>query len=184
MIEYIDLKIDFTNRNGQLNGITLDGVMTRSYDTAIKFRIEIVGHVLDESYDVTMLTRYSYDQSQALYKTGDNLEFLDGKLIYTPNVELISQADYVRNYLYLSKDGLGLDMAQFKYKVDLSEIDKTALKVKLVYDQSYETLLAEFEQALEDYKLTLPQADSVRADIDEILNQFSEDSQAKLSPTL
>lgn len=181
MIEYIDLKIDFAKRNDRLSGITLDRVTTRSYDTAIKFRIEIADHVLDDTYDVKILSKYSYNQSQILYKVGDNLEFLDGKLIYTPKVDLITEADYVRNYLYLSKDGLGLDMAQFNYEVDLSEIDKTALKVKSVYDQSYETLLAEFEQALEDYKLTLPQADSVRADIDEILNQFSEDSQAKLN---
>lgn len=181
MQEYIDLKVDFAKRNAQLSGTTLENVVVRSYDTAIKFRIEIADHVLDDTYDVKILSKYSCDKSQAHYKTGDNLEFLDGKLIYTPKVDLISQADYVRNYLYLSKDGLGLDMAQFNYEVDLSEIDKTALGVKLVYDQSYEALLTEFEQALEDYKLTLPKADSVRAEIDVIMNQFGKDGQAKLS---
>ena len=181
MIEYIDLTIDFAKRNDRINGITLDRVTTRSYDTAIKFRIEIIGHTLDDTYDVKILTKYHKSDFKILTTLGESLEIVDGKIIYTPKVNLITEADYVRNYLYLSKDGLGLDMAQFNYEVDLSEIDKTALKVKEVYDQSYETLLTDFEQALEDYKLTLPQADSVRAEVDVILGQFGVDSQAKLN---
>jgi len=180
MQQYIDLTIDFAKRNDRLNGITLDRVTTRSYDTAIKFRIEIVGHVLDATYGVKILTKYHKSGLSVMTTLGGRLEIADGKLIYTPKVNLITEADYVRNFLYLSKDGLGLDMAQFNYEVDLSEIDKTALEVKLVYDQSYEALIAEFEQALEDYKLTLPQASELRAEIDVILNQFGVDSQAKL----
>ena len=177
MIEYIDLTIDFTKRNDRINGITLDRVTTRSYDTAIKFRIEIVGHVLDETYGVKILTKYHKSGLSVMTTLGGRLEIADGKLIYTPKVNLITEADYVRNYLYLSKDGLGLDMAQFNYQVDVSQIGEVAVEVRQVYDESYEALIAEFEQALEDYKLTLPQADSVRAEIDVILNQFGVDSQ-------
>lgn len=181
MIEYIDLKIDFTKRNDQLGGITLDNVTIRNYDTAIRFRIEIIGHALDNAHDVKILSKYSASNLKVMTTLGSGLEIADGKLIYTPKVNLITEANYVRNYLYLSKDGLGLDMAQFNYQVDVSQIGEITLDIRQAYDESYETLLSEFEQALEDYKLTLPQADSVRAEIDVVLNQFGMDGQAKLS---
>ena len=181
MIEYIDFKIDFTNRNARVGGVTLDRVTTRNYDTAIRFRIEIIGHTLDETYDVKILSKYHTSDFNVMTTLGESLEGADGKVIYTPKVNLITEADYVRNYLYLSKDGLGLDMAQFNYQVDVSHIGEITLDIRQAYDESYEALLAEFEQALEDYKLTLPQADSVRAEIDVVLNQFGMDGQAKLN---
>lgn len=122
MQQYIDLTIDFAKRNDRLNGITLDRVTTRSYDTAIKFRIEIIGHTLDDTYDVKILTKYHKSGLNVMTTLGDSLEIVDGKIIYTPRVNLITEADYVRNYLYLSKDGLGLDMAQFNYEVDVSSV--------------------------------------------------------------
>lgn len=181
MQEYIDLTIDFGNRNDRINGITLDRVTTRSYDTAIKFRIEIINHTLDDTYDVKILSKYHKSGLSVMTTLGDSLEITDGKLIYTPKVNLITEADYVRNFLYLSKDGLGLDMAQFNYQVDVSQIGEITLDIRQAYDESYETLITEFEQALEGYKLTLPQADSVRAEIDVILTQFGVDSQVKLN---
>ena len=180
MQEYIDLKVDFAKRNAKLSGTTLENVVVRSYDTAIKFRIEIADHVLDNTYDVKILSKYSASNLKVMNTLKSGLEIADGKLIYTPKVNLITEADYVRNFLYLSKDGLGLDMAQFNYEVDVSQIGEVAVEVRQVYDESYEALIAEFEQTLKDYKLTLPQADSVRAEIDVVLNQFGVDSQAKL----
>lgn len=181
MLEYIDLKIDFTNRNARVGGVTLDRITTRNYDTAIRFRIEVIGHTLDDTYDVKILSKYNNSGLNVMTTLGDSLEIADGKIIYTPKVNLIIEADYIRNFLYLSKVGLGLDMAQFNYQVDVSQIGEVTLDIRQAYDESYETLITEFEQAIEDYKLTLPQADSVRAEVDVVLNQFGVDSQAKLN---
>jgi len=162
LIEYIDLTIDFAKRNDRLNGITLDRVTTRSYDTAIKFRIEIIGHTLDDTYDVKILTKYHKSGLKVMTALGDSLAIVDGKLIYTPKVNLIAEADYVRNYLYLSKDGLGLDMAQFNYEVDVSQIGEVAVEVRQVYDESYEVLLAEFEQGADALLKTVEGNESAR----------------------
>lgn len=122
MQELIDLKIDFENRNDRPNGLTLDRVVTRTYDTAIKFRIEIVGHELDDTYSVKLLSRYRSSKLQSLCELGDNLEIVEGKLIYTPNLDLISKNDYVQNKLYITQGGLSLDIGQFNYEVEESEI--------------------------------------------------------------
>lgn len=178
MLNYIDLKLDFSKRNEQINGLTLKHLIIRDYDTALRFRIELVGYELDETYEAKILTKH---RKSGLKVISPSLLIEDGKLIFAPNVNLITSSDQVSNFLYLSKDGLGLDMAQFNYRVDVSQIGEITLEVRQVYDQSYEALITEFEQALTDYKDTLPQADSVRAEIDEILNQFGVDSQAKLN---
>ena len=180
MQEYIDLKIDFKNRNADMDGITLKDVVVRNYDSAIRFRIEIIGHLLDETYDIKVLSSYQSSDLKIMNTLGNSLEIVDGKLIYAPKVEMITEAEYVKNYLYISKDELGLDIAQFNYDVGLSKISEVTVNTKQVYDESYESMITEFEQALEDYKLTLPQFSDIKADIDLMLNQFSVDSQNKL----
>ena len=73
MIEYIDLKIDFTNRNARVGGVTLDRVTTRNYDTAIKFRIEIIGHALDDAYDVKILSKHHKSRLNVMTTLCDRL---------------------------------------------------------------------------------------------------------------
>lgn len=135
---------------------------------------------LDEAYTVEILTKFEKSKSHRLtsatvYRDYARWEF---------DTSFITQDEKVVNYVYVRKSGslvVSADANAFAFDVGLSEIDKDAGRVAAVYDESYEALIAEFEQALEDYKLTLPQADSVRAEIDVILNQFGVDSQTKLN---
>ena len=150
----------------------------KSHDVnSVEFHITIDGLELTDSHTAKILSVFHTSKSQA----NVDCEIVEGKIIYKPDTNLISRHEHVTNYVYVYHDNQSLDVREFIYIVDLSKIDETSLEVKEVYDQSYADLLADFEQALNDYKDSLPQADSVRADIDEILNQFSEDSQAKLS---
>ena len=150
----------------------------KSHDVnSVEFHISIDGLELTDNHTAKILSVFHTSKSQA----NVDCEIVDGKIIYKPDTNLISRHEHVTSYVYVYKGNQSLDVREFIYVVDLSKIDETSLEVKEVYDQSYADLLADFEQALSDYKDSLPQADSVRADIDEILNQFSEDSQAKLS---
>ena len=146
----------------------------KSHDVnSVEFHISIDGLELTDNYTAKILSVFHSSKSQA----NVDCEIVDGKIIYKPDTNLISRHEHVTNYVYVYHDNQSLDVREFIYVVDLSKIDETSLEVKEVYDQSYADLLADFEQALSDYKDNLPQADSVRADIDAILNQFSEDSQ-------
>ena len=150
----------------------------KSHDVnSVEFHISIEGLGLTNDYTAKILSVFHSSKSQA----NVDCDIVEGKIIYKPDTNLISRHEHVTNYVYVYHNNQSLDVREFIYTVDLSKIDETSLEVKEVYDQSYADLLADFEQALSDYKDSLPQADSVRADIDEILNQFSEDSQAKLS---
>lgn len=150
----------------------------KSHDVnSVEFHISIDGLELTDNHTAKILSIFHSSKSQA----NVDCEIVEGKIIYKPDTNLISRHEHVTNYVYVYKGNQSLDVREFIYIVDLSKIDETSLEVKEVYDQSYADLLADFEQALNDYKDNLPQADSVRADIDEVLNQFSEDGQAKLS---
>ena len=150
----------------------------KSHDVnSVEFHITIDGLELTDSHTAKILSVFHTSESQA----NVNCEIVEGKIIYKPDTKLISRHEHVTNYVYVYKDNQSLDVREFIYVVDLSKIDETSLEVKEVYDQSYADLLADFEQALNDYKDNLPHPDSVRAEIDEVLNKFSEDSQAKLS---
>ena len=150
----------------------------KSHDVnSVEFHISIDGLELTDNHTAKILSVFHSSKSQA----NVDCEIVEGGIIYKPDTNLISRHEHVTNYVYVYHNNQSLDVREFIYTVDLSKIDETSLEVKEVYDQSYADLLADFEQALSDYKDNLPQADSVRADIDEILNKFSEDSQAKLS---
>ena len=150
----------------------------KSHDiNSVEFHMTIEGVELTDNHTAKILSIFHSSQSQV----NKDCEIMDGKIIYKPNTNLISMHEYVTNYVYVYHNNQSIDVCSFTYTVDLSKIDETSLKVKAVYDQSYADLLAEFERALNDYKDSLPQVDSVRSDIDEILNQFSVESQAKLS---
>ena len=150
----------------------------KSHDVnSVEFHISIEGLELTDNHTAKILSVFHSSKSQA----NVNCEIVEGKIIYKPDTNLISRHEHVTNYVYVYNGNQSLDVREFIYIVDLSKIDETSLEVKEVYDQSYADLLADFEQALSDYKDSLPQADSVRADIDKILKQFSVDSQVKLS---
>lgn len=150
----------------------------KSHDVnSIEFHISIEGLELTDNHTAKILSTFHSSKSQA----NSDCEIVDGKIIYKPDTKLISRHEHVTNYVYVYNGNQSLDVREFIYVVDLSKIDETSLEVKEVYDQSYADLLADFEQALNDYKDNLPQADSVRAEIDEILTQFGVDSQAKLA---
>ena len=150
----------------------------KSHDiNTVEFHISIDGVELTDNHTAKILSLFHSSESQV----NIDCEIVEGKIIYKPDTKLISRHEHVTNYVYVYHNNQSLDVREFIYVVDLSKIDETSLEVKEVYDQSYADLLADFEQALSDYKDSLPKADSVRTDIDEILTQFSEDSQAKLS---
>ena len=150
----------------------------KSHDVnSVEFHISIEGLELTDNHTAKILSVFHSSKSQV----NVDCEIVEGKIIYKPDTKLISRHEHVTNYVYVYHNNQSLDVREFIYTVDLSKVDETSLEVKEVYDQSYADLLADFEQALNDYKDNLPQADSVRADIDEILNQFGVDSQAKLS---
>ena len=150
----------------------------KSHDiNTVEFHISIDGVELTDNHTAKILSLFHSSESQV----NIDCEIVEGKIIYKPDTKLISRHEHVTNYVYVYHNNQSLDVREFIYTVDLSKIDETSLEVKEVYDQSYADLLADFERALSDYKDNLPQADSVRADIDAILNQFSVDSQAKLS---
>src|SRR5574344_1285925 len=133
--------------------------------------------VLDETYSAQALVKY-----EGSSKTYLNDMIIEGNIIrFIFPHDFITKDGTVTMYVYITKDNYTSDVAAISFNVYRSEIDDAATDIVATYNKNYEGILAEFEQALEDYKLTLPKADSVRADIDEILNQFSEDSQAKLS---
>ncbi len=153
-------------------------LMIKSHDiNVIEFHISFDGLELTADHSVKVLSVFNDTESQ----TNINCDIVDGKAIYRPDTSIISQYEYVQNYVYLYHGEQSLDVREFRYSVDLSKIDETALKVKEVYDQSYNDLLENFEQALTDYKDALPQASDLRAEINVVLNQFGVDSQAKLN---
>lgn len=131
---------------------------------------------LDDTYSARIMLKFKDSDSTYI----EDISIEDGVVRFVFPHEFISISGLVTLYVYLTRLEKTSDVAAITFNVYRSEIDDVATDVVSVYDKNYEDILAEFEQALEDYKLTLPQADSVRADIDEILNQFSEDSQAKL----
>ena len=133
--------------------------------------------VLDETYSAQALVKYEDEEKTYL----DDMT-IEGNIIrFIFPHDFITKDGIVTMYIYITKDNYTSDVAAISFNVYRSEIDDVATDIVAAYDKNYEDILAEFKQTLEDYKSTLPKADSVRADIDEILNQFSEDSQAKLS---
>src|SRR5574344_1293810 len=147
----------------------------KSHDiNSVEFHISIEGLELTDNHTAKILSVFHSSNSQA----NVDCEISEGKIIYKPDTNLISRHEHVTNYVYVYHNNQSLDVCEFIYIVDLSKIDETSLEVKEVYDQSYADLLADFELALQNYKDSLPQADSVRAEIDVILNQFGVDSQA------
>ena len=132
---------------------------------------------LDETYSAQALVKYEGDS-----KTYLNDMIIEGNIIrFIFPHDFITKDGIVTMYIYITKDSYTSDVAAISFNVYRSEIDDVATDIVAAYDKNYEDILAEFKQTLEDYKSTLPKADSVRAEIDEILNQFSVDSQAKLS---
>ena len=126
---------------------------------------------LDKTYSARALVRYKDEE-----KTYLNDMIIEGNIIrFIFPHDFITKDGIVTMYIYITKDNYTSDVAAISFNVYRSEIDDIATDIVATYDKNYEDILAEFKQALEDYKSTLPQADSVRSDIDEILNQFSED---------
>lgn len=153
-------------------------LMIKSHDiNVIEFHISFDGLELTADHTVKVLSVFNDTKSQ----TNVICDIVDGKAIYRPDTSIISQYEYAQNYVYLYHGDQSVDVRLFTYIVDSSEIDKTAIKVKTVYDQSYAEMLTEFEARLQDYKDSLPQASDLRAEVDVILNKFKTDSDAKLS---
>lgn len=131
---------------------------------------------LDETYSAQTLVKYEDEEKTYL----DDM-IIEGNIIrFIFPHDFITKDGIVTMYIYITKDSYTSDVAAISFNVYRSEIDDVATDIVAAYDKNYEDILAEFKQTLEDYKSTLPKADSVRAEIDEVLNQFSEDSQAKL----
>ena len=173
----IPIELRFKANKGTKSAFRTEKTIKSHDVNSVEFHISIDGLELADNHTAKILSIFHSSNSQV----NVDCEIVEGKIIYKPDTNLISRYEHVTNYVYVYHNNQSLDVCEFIYIVDLSKIDETSLEVKEVYDQSYADLLADFEQALADYKLTLPQADSVRADIDAILNQFSEDSRAKLS---
>lgn len=174
MLQPIEIKFNVDKRSAKIENT---GLKFKSQDINVaEFLIEIEGVDL-EGAQVKLLSVYGNDKRQITV----NLDVVGGKAVYKPDANLISGYNLVKNYVYVYQGDQALDVRRFDYEVSLSEIDKTALKVKEVYDQSYSNLLADFELALTDYKDSLPQASDLRAEIDVMLTQFGVDSQAKLN---
>ena len=133
--------------------------------------------VLDETYSAQALVKYEDEE-----KTYLNDMTIEGNIIrFIFPHDFITKDGIVTMYIYITKDNYTSDVAAISFNVYRSEIDDVAADIVAAYDKNYEDILAEFKQTLEDYKSTLPKADSVRAEIDVVLNQFEVDSQAKLS---
>ena len=133
--------------------------------------------VLDETYSAQALVKYEDEEKTYL----DDMT-IEGNIIrFIFPHDFITKDGIVTMYIYITKDNYTSDVAAISFNVYRSEIDDVATDIVAAYDKNYEDILAEFKQTLEDYKSTLPKADSVRAEIDEVLNKFSEDGQAKLS---
>ena len=173
----IPIELKFKADKGSKSAFRTEKTIKSHDVNSVEFHISIDGLELADNHTAKILSIFHTSKSQA----NVNCEIVEGKIIYKPDTNLISRHEHVTNYVYVYNGNQSLDVREFIYVVDLSKIDETSLEVKEVYDQSYADLLADFEQALSDYKNNLPQADSVRAEIDVILNQFEVDSQAKLS---
>lgn len=146
------------------------------------------------SFDITFtdLELQAGDQVEVLaklqggkleHKSSANLVEVDGNLIarYVFDTKLIDGEGHVFCYVYLKRGDKSADVGAFYFEVDLSELDKVGGKIAEVYDGRYEDLVAGFEIKLQEYRESLPQADSVRAEVDEVITQFGLDSQAKLN---
>src|SRR5574344_3031960 len=150
----------------------------KSHDVnSVEFHIAIEGLDLTNNHTAKILSIFHSSKSQVNVEC----EIVDGKIIYKPDTKLISMYETVTNYVYVYYNDKSVDVCEFNYTVKLSKIDETALKVKTVYDKSYADLLANFEQALSEYKDSLPQASDLRADIDVILNQFNVDVETAIN---
>ena len=136
----------------------------KSHDVnSVEFHISIEGLGLTDTHTAKILSVFHSSKNQV----NMDCEIFEGKIIYKPDTTLISIYEHVTNYVYVYHNNQSFDVREFIYTVDLSKIDETSLEVKEVYDQSYADLLADFEQALSDYKDSLPQASEVRADIED-----------------
>ena len=176
----VDVHVDIRKNRTQSLGVTLMSRDINNYSFYLRVLQDGELLVMDDTYEVEVLSLFTTSKTRLLTKGVIKSHYVDWQF----DQSYISKSEVVKNYVYVRKNGellVSADANCFIFNVDLSTIDKDAGRVAEVYDESYESLLYEFEQELEGYKLTLPQASEIRAETDAILNQFSVDSQAKLS---
>ena len=101
--------------------------------------------VLDDSYSAYIL--FSFRESGR--KILDHITVTDDNMRYTFRAELIDKWDIVDAYLYLYKDEVKIDVAQFNFKVDKSETDEVIKDLEMFYVNDIDSLRNEYETLLD-----------------------------------
>lgn len=100
---------------------------------------------LDESYSADILFVFRESGRKIL----DHIKITDDKLRYTFRADLIDTWDIVDAYLYLYKDDVKVDVAEFNFKVDRSESDNVFKDLKMFYVNDVDSLREEYKSLLD-----------------------------------
>ena len=159
--------IDLSISPKKKNPLTV-GVQLSSYDKNFhEFEISFLEKELKEGDAVDVLT--VFESSKRVSES--NTEIKDGSAFFSFDTTLIDRDEVVTNYVYLKSGDSQAEVGAFRFDVKLSEIDKGARVTAKAYDESYETLIQDFEKELRDHLSKLEdidQEESIRQDEEEV----------------
>lgn len=151
MLKDVTIQTEVTPEEKKTRGLSLVLKSQDKNNSTIELKFKDIE--LDDTYTVTVLSVFS-DGIKQYYS---NCEIENGNAYFKFDTSLITESDRVYNFVYIQKEGKSADVDSFSFKVDLSELDKTAKETATVYDFNYETLLNEFEEQLLNYLDSLPE---------------------------
>ena len=164
--------IDLSISPKRKNPLTV-GVQLSSYDKNFhEFEISFLERVLKESDTVNILTVFESSKRDSKSTT----EIRGGYAFFNFDTALIDRDEVVTNYVYLKSGDSQAEIGAFKFDVKLSEIDKEARVIAKAYDESYETLIQDFEKEIRAYLSKLEimnQEEGIRQD-EEAERKFAE----------
>ena len=159
--------IDLSINPKRKNPLTV-GVQLSSYDKNFhEFEISFLEKELEEGDTVNILTVFESSKRDSKTTT----EIRGGYALFSFDTSLIDRDEVVTNYVYLKSGDSQAEIGAFKFDVKLSEIDNEARVIAKAYDESYESLIQDFEKELRSYlpKLeTMNQEEGIRQDEEEV----------------
>lgn len=139
----IDLSISPKRKNPLAVGVQLSSYDKNFYE----FEISFLEKELEESDTVNIFT--VFESSERV--SDSTTEIRDGSAFFSFDTALIDRDEVVTNYVYLKSGDSQAEIGAFKFDVKLSEIDKGTKVIAEAYDESYESLIKDFEKEIRDY---------------------------------
>lgn len=155
--------IDFTLGVNKKLPLAMD-VQLYSYDkNSHEFELTFLDTELKDNHEVKVLSVFEDSGTVSVAEAS----IRKGRVFFTFNTNLITRSESVVNYVYLKGDNSQTNVGAFRFNVRLSEIDNKSKVIAKAYDESYESLIQDFEKEIRDYlpKLeTINQEESTRQD--------------------